>query len=258
MEFKDIEFSYDKKNLIIKKQSFAFNKNEITSIIGPNGCGKTTLLNLLCKQYKSTSGVIYLNNKEINKYKGKEFAKEVASVYQINDSINDITVENLVSYGRVPHKSNFSILNDEDYEIINNALERTSLTDLKNKKICNMSGGERQRVYVALALCQEPSILFLDEPTSFLDMYYQQEVLNIVKKINLEKKITVIMVLHDVNQALLYSDNIIIMKDGEIKKHGKAKEIITKDIIKEIYDINSEILTDSNGIKHFIPIYDLL
>ena len=253
MDINHIKFGYDKKNVLISDLSANIGKGKITSIIGPNGCGKSTLLSLLTKLNKPIGGSILIDGQEIGMLKGKAFAKKVASVFQINDGNRDLTVEEFVSYGRTPHKSGFGSLSAEDEKIIAESLTETGLANMKDKRLCNMSGGERQRVYIAMALCQQPEILFLDEPTSYLDMYYQIEVLEIVKKINSEKGITVIMVLHDVNQALRYSDNIIVMKDGAIITSGEAKEIVDEKLIANVYGVECRRLDALDGSDYFLP-----
>lgn len=253
MDINNIRFGYDKKNILIADLSANIRKGKITSIIGPNGCGKSTLLGLLTKLNKPFVGSILIDGQEIGTLKGKAFAKKVASVFQINDGNRDLTVEEFVSYGRTPHKSGFGSLSAEDDKIIAESLTETGLYDMREKRLCNMSGGERQRVYIAMALCQQPEILFLDEPTSYLDMYYQIEVLEIVKRINAERGITVIMVLHDVNQALRYSDDIIVMHDGAIVTSGLAKETVDEKLIADVYGVECRRLNALDGTDYFLP-----
>ncbi|MDE6551293.1 MAG: ABC transporter ATP-binding protein [Clostridia bacterium] len=257
MDINHVKFGYDKKNILITDLSANIGKGKITSIIGPNGCGKSTLLSLLTKLNKPQCGNILIDGQEIGLLKGKAFAKKVASVFQINDGNRDLSVEEFVSYGRVPHKSGFGSLSSDDDAIIAQSLEDTGLANMKDKRLCNMSGGERQRVYIAMALCQQPEILFLDEPTSYLDMYYQLEVLEIVKKINRDKGITVIMVLHDVNQALSYSDDIIVMKDGAIVTSGAANDIVNEKLIADVYGVECRRLNVYEGLDYFLPIKTL-
>ena len=178
---KNIEFSYDNKEFI-KNLNINIPKGKITTILGPNGSGKSTLLSILCTLNKPKNGQIYIENALTNNLKCKEIAKKIATVYQHNSTPEDITVEQLVSYGRVPHKSYFQKNNKDDEEIINWAIEVTGLKNLKNKYVMNLSGGERQRVFIALALAQKPKILFLDEPTTYLDIFHQIEVLELAKK----------------------------------------------------------------------------
>ena len=177
----------------------------------------------------------------------------IAVVHQQNSIPSDITVEEVVSYGRIPHKKYFQGNSKEDEEIINWAIEKTGLKNLKSKAVMSLSGGERQRVFIAMALAQKSEILFLDEPTTYLDIYHQVEVLELVKKLNKEENLTVLMVLHDINQALKYSDNIIIMKKGKIIESGKSEKVINMNLLKEVYNIGGYI-TDYNKEKVFIPL----
>lgn len=253
MEVKHISFGYDKKSMLVSNLSANIAKGGITSVIGPNGSGKSTLLSLLTKLNKPFGGSILIDGREIGMIKGKSFAKKVACVFQINDGNRDLTVEEFVSYGRTPYKNGFGSLSEEDDKIIADAIADTGLSGMKDKRLCNMSGGEMQRAYIAMALCQQPEILFLDEPTSYLDMYYQIEVLEIIKRINREKGITVIMVLHDINQALRYSDDIIVMKDGAIMASGAANKIIDEKLIVRVYGVECRRLNMPDGLDYFLP-----
>ncbi|MPQ44276.1 ABC transporter ATP-binding protein, partial [Clostridium tarantellae] len=227
----NIEFSYDNKEFI-KNLNIHIPKGKITTILGPNGSGKSTLLSMLCTFNKPKSGQIYIENTLINNLKCKEIAKKISTVYQHNSTPEDITVENLIGYGRIPHKSYFQKNNKDDENIINWAMEATGLKELKNKYVMNLSGGERQRVFIALALAQKPKILFLDEPTTYLDIFHQIEVLELVKKLNSKYNITVVMVLHDINQAIKYSNKVVVMKNGCIMEQGEPNEVITEQLLK--------------------------
>ena len=170
-----LSFSYDKKKEFIKDLSFNIEKGKITTILGPNGSGKSTVLSLLCGLNKISSGEIIINDKDIKSMKYKDIAKEIATVHQQNTVPDDITVKELIAYGRMPHKKYFAKNSHDDEEIVKWAIERTGLEPLKDKEVMSMSGGERQRVFIAMALAQKSNILFLDEPTTYLDIYHQLE-----------------------------------------------------------------------------------
>lgn len=251
LKVKEINFSYNKNEEFIKKLSVDFEKGKITTILGPNGSGKSTLLSLLCGLNKSKSGNIFIDGKDLTKLKYNDIAKIVATVHQQNSVPNDINVRDLVSYGRLPFKKRFEHINSEDDKIINWALKETGLCGMEEKLVMSMSGGERQRVFIAMALVQKPKILFLDEPTTYLDIYHQIEILELVQRLNKDYKTTIIMVLHDINQAIKYSDNIVVMRNGEIVGKGRANEIIDEDLIKRVYGVSGTMCI-ANGEPFYI------
>lgn len=249
----NLNFSYEKGKEFIKNLNVKIEEGKITTILGPNGSGKSTLLSLFCGLNKASSGIISIENKNIKSLKPKEIAKFISVVHQQNTVPSDITVEEVVAYGRIPHKGYFQGNNKDDEEIVSWAIEKTGLENLRSKTVMSMSGGERQRVFIAMALAQKSKMLFLDEPTTYLDIYHQVEVLELVKKLNEEENLTVVMVLHDINQALKYSHNIIVMKKGEIIKSGAAEEVINVKLLNDVYNIGG-FITEDNNEKFFVPL----
>ncbi len=214
-------------------------KGKITTIIGPNGCGKSTLLSVLSRNHLPKSGQVSLENRDLVLYKSKEFAKKLAIVYQQNEIPKDLTIEKLVSFGRLPHKTMLQRNQVEDEKAIDWALSVTNLLEKRHQDLEALSGGERQRVWIAMALAQRSEILCLDEPTTYLDIYYQIELLELIKALNEEYGLTIVMVLHDINQAIRYSDQVIMMMDGQIVAEGPPREVITKALIKKVYGVNA-------------------
>ena len=236
MEVRDLHFSYG-KNKVLKGVSLKIEEGKITTIMGANGCGKSTLFSLMTKNLYPRKGNIFLKGKNIQNLNLKEFARKVAIVQQYNSASDDITVENLVAFGRTPHKKMMQGDSAEDERMIQWALEVTNLTEYRDREVSRLSGGQRQRVWITMALCQGTKTLFLDETTTYLDIRYQIEILQLVKKLNQEFEITIIMVLHDINQAIAYSDNVIGMKDGKVLVEGDPEEVITEESIRELYGI---------------------
>ncbi len=182
----------------------------------------------------------------------KEFAQKVAIVHQYHQSPGDLTVERLVSYGRTPHRKMFGG-GKENQEIIEWAMEMTGISDYKDRPVMGLSGGQRQRVYCAMALAQKTRILFLDEPTTYLDVRYQVEILELIQKLNQELGMTIMMVLHDINHALYYSDEIIGLKNGSVLLQGKPEEMINEEIIEQLYGIRLKIFQQESG-KMVLPV----
>lgn len=251
---KEISIGYDEKN-IIEKLSLDVKRGEIISIIGPNGSGKSTLLKSLGRFLKVKDGNIKIINKNIKSFSQKELSKILSMVSQQNSSTTDITVKELVYFGRTPHKKWYESAIKEDEEIVNWAMKNTGVDIFKDRKLFNLSGGERQRAWIAMALAQQPEILFLDEPTTYLDMCHQLELMELVQKINRELNITVVMVLHDLNQAARYSNRIIIMKNGEVVADGIPNEVIKRDIIHDVYNVRCCITNDATlNIPQIYPL----
>lgn len=211
--------------------------------MGANGCGKSTLFNLMTKNLYPRKGNIFLYGKNIQNLGLKDFAKRVSIVHQYNSSADDITVERLVSFGRTPHRKMMQGRRDEDEKMIRWAMEVTNILKYRDREVSRLSGGQRQRVWIAMALAQNTKILFLDEPTTYLDIRYQIEILKLVKKLNQEYGITIIMVLHDMNQAIHFSDRIIGLKEGEVAVQGAPDEVITEECIRDLYGISLGVTT---------------
>lgn len=236
MEIKNISFSYDDKR-VLKNVSCKLQTGKMTTFIGANGSGKTTLLRILSRALAPADGEVLLDGKHIFQYKAKEYARLVAMVHQKNHAPSDLTVRSLVSYGRVPHSGIFGGLNAKDKEKIQWAMEVTEIESLANRPIGTLSGGQRQRAFISMALAQDTKVLLLDEATTYLDLRYQVELLRLLRQLNQSFRITIIMVLHDINQAIAYSDEIVALKQGEIILQGKPTQVISSKTIEDIYAI---------------------
>ena len=235
-------------NQILKGVSIDSKSREFIGIIGPNGSGKSTLLKCIYRTLKPNNGCIMLGRQDISKMSVKESAKKLAVVAQHNYYNFDFSVGEVVLMGRSPHKKSLEPDNSEDYDIVNESLEKVGMLGFKNRSFSTLSGGEQQRVILARALAQQTPCLILDEPTNHLDIKYQLPLLNIVKSLNL----TVISAIHDLNIAAMYCDRLFVMKNGQIVGSGIPQEVLTKEFIKEIYDIDVEIVYDSKGDMHIL------
>lgn len=250
---KDIFFAYGKHE-VLKGLSFNLKEGKITTLIGANGCGKSTLFHLMVKNLRPDSGEILLGKKSLADIRLKDFAKQVAIVHQYNTAPADLSVEKLIAYGRTPYHT-FGLSPDvkEDAEKVRWAMEITHTLKYRDTPVSELSGGQKQRVWIAMALAQEPKILFLDEPTTYLDIRYQLQILKLIRQLNHEFGITIIMVLHDINQSLYYSDEIIAMKDGKIITQGQPEEVITKELVREVYDVDLNIQR-TDGKPFILPV----
>lgn len=254
MEIRNLTFSYTEQSFM-KDFNGTIEKGKITTILGPNGCGKSTLLNLLINQLKPERGEILLEGSAISTIPRKEMAKQIAMVHQQNCVPADTTVERLVRFGRMTHQTMLSSKDEAGEETVRWALEETNLTHMAKKRVGRLSGGERQRAWIAMALAQKTDLLFLDEPTTYLDIFYQLEILNLVRRLNREYGMTIVMVLHDINQAIQFSDRLIIMKKGKVCYAGDVKNGITQERLKEVYRIRARVhWSEENHCPYIVPI----
>ncbi|MFD0695606.1 ABC transporter ATP-binding protein [Paenibacillus sp. GCM10027628] len=237
---------------IISSLTTEIKKGQITTILGPNGCGKSTLLRALARQIKIDRGSVHLDNKEIWSWKPKDLARQLSFLMQQHEQPMDVSVRDLAAYGRFPHKSMLQRLDEDDQQIINNSLRETGVLSLADRSVASLSGGERQRAWMAMVLAQQPSLLFLDEPTTYLDINHQLEVMELVVQLKEAMNMTIVMVLHDLNHASMYSDDLIIMKDGAIRCSGTPFEVINEQTLSEVFGVQARIETDLDTGKPYI------
>lgn len=224
--------------------NLSIEEGKITTIIGPNGCGKSTLLKTIGRILKKQQGTVYLQDQNMQNLSTKDIAKKLAILSQTPIAPGQLKVEELIAYGRYPHRNNVNRLTKKDEEMIEWALHVTNTVEYRNRELAQLSGGQRQRVWLAMALAQETSILLLDEPTTYLDMAHQLEVLEIVKNLNEQHRCTIVMVLHDINHAARYSDHLIAMRQGAVMKTGTPEEILCADVMRNVFNINARIMQD--------------
>lgn len=252
IRLENIHFSYTDKPFI-HAMDLHVKKGEILSIIGPNGSGKSTVLKNMARKLNFTEGLLHLDGENIQQMKAKEIATKMASLSQHQGSPSDFTVAQLIAYGRLPHKKWYESLSGEDKAEIHKAMVRTGVLGLSDKPITALSGGERQRVWIAMTLAQNPKVLLLDEPTTFLDICHQLEVLDLVEELNRDMGMTIVMVLHDLNQACQYSHRVCVMKEGDIHALGKPKEVFTTEMIRQVYNVEAKITVDEDGHTQVRP-----
>ena len=227
---------------------------EFCGIIGPNGSGKTTLLKCISGYLKPQSGSLQLDDRDVSSFSTKEIAKTMALVQQHFALEYDFTVMEIVLTGRNPHLKRLMSETKEDYAIANEALKRAEVYHLKNRQITTLSGGEWQRMILARALCQQASIMLLDEPVTGLDIKHQVSLMSTAKKLATEEKISVVCVLHDLNLAHNYCDKLALLKNGKLYKYGESEEVLTVENLEYVYETKINII-DSGGEKFILPIY---
>lgn len=241
LKAKGLFLSYGSRT-IIDGLELELTKPEIVSIIGPNGSGKSTLLKSLCRLLEPTGGMVYLDGKDINTMTSEAVAKTIAVMAQSATAPGGTTVQELVTLGRMPHRHFLAGMSAADKEAVEAAIAFTELEPLRHRLVHTLSGGERQRAWLAMALAQEPQILLLDEPTTYLDVHHQLELMELVVRLQRERKMLIVMVLHDLNHAARYSHRLIALKKGHIMADGPTKEVFVGPIIESLYDVRTVIM----------------
>ncbi|PYZ97619.1 iron-enterobactin transporter ATP-binding protein [Alteribacter lacisalsi] len=243
---------------IINHLDLCIPDKKVTAIIGSNGCGKSTLLKTLTRILPHSDGSILLDGEHIAKKNTKALAKDMAILPQSPETTGGLTVGELVSYGRFPHQRGFGRLTAKDKMIIDRAMEQTGTLDFKYRPVDALSGGQRQRVWIAMALAQETDMIFLDEPTTYLDLAHQLEVLELLQHLNETEERTIVMVLHDLNHAARFADHIVAMKNGGIVKSGTPDDVIEHEVLKTVFQIDAVIARDPRTHKPMCMTYHLL
>ncbi|MCX4181069.1 iron-enterobactin ABC transporter ATP-binding protein [Enterobacter sichuanensis] len=239
----NLTLSYGKK-IIARDLTVAIPDGHFTAIIGPNGCGKSTLLRTLSRLMTPVEGSVFLDGEQIQRFPSKEVARRIGLLAQNATTPGDITVLELVSRGRYPHQPLFTRWRKEDEEAVNRAMRATGITDLALQSVDTLSGGQRQRAWIAMVLAQETAIMLLDEPTTWLDISHQIDLLELLSELNRTQGYTLAAVLHDLNQACRYATHLIALRDGEIVAQGAPKEIVTPELIARIYGMRCMIIDD--------------
>lgn len=249
-----LTLAYDRAT-IIKELNVEIPAHQITALVGPNGCGKSTLLKGLARLLKPQSGMVYLDGVAITKLSTKAVAKQLGMLPQSPNAPEGLTVRELVAQGRYPHQSWFQQWSKEDEQFTEQALAITGMLELADRPLDNLSGGQRQRAWIAMALAQNTEILLLDEPTTFLDLAHQIEVLDLLYDLNQTQGRTIIMVLHDLNQACRYANYLVVMRQGYIYAQGAPAEVMTEGMVREVFGLESRIVPDPvAGTPMCIPI----
>ncbi len=255
-------------NAIIKAQNISVSINEkeivhgisldipegkVTAIIGPNGCGKSTTLKALSRilPYK---GSVTFKGQEMSTLSQREFAKCLAILTQSPQAPSDLTVNDLVEMGRFPHRGFLGRAGKDDKEHVEWALEQTGVKEMRYRLLNTLSGGERQRAWIAMALAQRPEVLLLDEPTTYLDICHQLEIMQLITRLNQELGLTVVMVVHDLNHAIMYADHVVVVKSGQLVTSGAPREIITADLLAEVFRVKADEFVLSNDLRALVPV----
>ena len=250
----DLSLAYE-DNEVIRGLSLAIPSRQITALIGPNGSGKSTLLKGLARLMKPKGGAVYLDSQSIHRLPTKQVACRLAMLPQRPEAPDGLTVRELAAFGRFPHQGFLGVCTEEDDLKVNQAMEITGVDGLADRALGELSGGQRQLAWIAMALAQNTDLLLLDEPTTFLDMAHQLEVLDVLNRLHREYRRTIVMVLHDVNQAARYAHHMVALADGRVIRTGTPREILTADVLAEVFGIEAEVQIDKcTNAPYCIPL----
>ena len=243
LEAVEVTIGYD-QGPVVHDVSLRIAEGRVTTLVGPNGCGKSTLLRTAARLMRPLSGEVLLDGTDIGSRSGKEIAREMSLLPQSPVAPEGLLVRDLVGRGRHPHQRWFSQWSREDEQVVEEALRLTDTLHLRDRALDQLSGGQRQRVWIAMTLAQDTELMLLDEPTTYLDLAHQVEVLDLVCLLNRERGRTVVMVLHDLNLAARYSDVVVVMKDGVIVTEGGPSDVFTAELLSEVFGLEADVLTD--------------
>ncbi|MBT0725858.1 ABC transporter ATP-binding protein [Rosenbergiella australiborealis] len=250
----DLTLAYENK-IVTEHLSVTIPDGEFTVIIGPNACGKSTLLKALSRIIKPSAGQVILDGQAIQQRPAKEIARQLGLLPQNSHTPSGITVADLVGRGRYPHQSLFGGWRAEDSQAVADAMVATHIEHLAERPVEQLSGGQRQRVWIAMVLAQQTPLLLLDEPTTWLDITHQIELMELLRELNQNHGRTLVVVLHELNQACRYATHLIAMRDGEIIAQGKPNDIISAELIEQVYGLKSVIIADPiAGTPMIVPI----
>jgi iron complex transport system ATP-binding protein len=230
------------ERLVIPALSLEITMGTITALVGPNGSGKSTVLKTLARLLAPRAGAIYLDGRAIAHLPTREVARQLAILPQGPTAPEELTVGELVEQGRYPHAGPLRMLREQDSAAITQALAQANMLELRHRRLDSLSGGERQRAWIALALAQSTPILLLDEPTTFLDVGHQLEVLTLIQHLNREQEKTIVLVLHDLNQAARFAERIIALRDGRVVADGAPRDILTAELLAEVFQVKATII----------------
>ncbi|MET3939523.1 iron complex transport system ATP-binding protein [Paenibacillus sp. PvP094] len=253
LETSKLDIAYEER-LIVEDLNIQIPQGKITALVGANGSGKSTILKTMARIMNPKAGSVLLDGKSIHKQSTREVAKQLAILPQNPTAPEGLTVTELVSYGRFPYQKGFGSMRAEDKRMIEWAIEVTGMTEFHDRPIDQLSGGQRQRAWIAMALAQETDILFLDEPTTFLDMAHQLEVLQLLEMLNETANRTIVMVVHDLNHASRYAHHMIGIKKGKAIATGSPVEVMNCDVLREVFNIEADIVIDPrSGVPLCLP-----
>ena len=243
---------------VIDGESLRVPPGAVTALVGPNGSGKSTLLKGLANQLALDGGIVLLDGADIHSLDTKALARKLGLLSQENVAPGGLSVENLVEHGRYPHRSFFDSLTDADREAIDRAISLAGVGHLRERDVGSLSGGQKQLVWIAMVLAQQTAVLLLDEPTTFLDLHHQLEVMEIVRTLRDESDITVVLVLHDIDQAARYADYMVALKNGEIHARGAPDDVVTEELLADVFEIDATVERTERGprIEPLRPLHD--
>jgi iron complex transport system ATP-binding protein len=250
---RDLRLAYGRR-VAVAGVDFTLAPGEVVALLGPNGSGKSSLLRGLARLLRPSGGVVELDGRTLASWPPERFARRVALLAQAHEPLGELSVRELVAFGRHPHQGFLSLPSPRDAEAIETALALTDLTEYAERKVRELSGGEAQRAWLALALAQEPEILLLDEPTAYLDLAHQLAVLELVRRLNVTRGLTVVMALHDLGQAARYADRLLLLREGVLVAEGPAETVLRPEVIGEVYGVEVEILHGATGVPAVVPV----
>jgi iron complex transport system ATP-binding protein len=250
----DLQLAYDSA-CIIQDLNLTIRTGAITALVGANGCGKSTLLRGISRLLKPRAGQVILDGQDIWKLPAKMLAQRLGILPQSPVAPEGLTVHELVAQGRYPHQGWLQQWSAEDERIAQEAMAITSVSDYADRPVDTLSGGQRQRAWIAMTLAQDSEIILLDEPTTFLDLAYQIEVLDLLHDLNVQRGKTIVMVLHDLNHACRYADTVIAVKDGQIAANGAPAEVVTEAMVQDVFGVACRIIPDPvTGTPLIVPV----
>ena len=253
LSIENLTVSYGDK-VILNELNLQIPKGKITALIGPNGCGKSTLLKTVARILSPKQGQILLQGESLHKQDTRQVARKLALLPQAPITPEGVTIRELVGYGRAPWGSRWGRLSDEDRAIVQHALEQVGLLELADRPATDLSGGQRQRAWIAMILAQKTDLVLLDEPTTWLDIAHQIELLKLMRELNQQGK-TIVVVLHDLNQACRYCDELVVFKQGAVQQQGTPEQVLTQKLVEEVFDLCAEIHPDPvAGSPTLVPV----